>query len=155
MSRSRPVIVISGSRSLTDRAVVEDAWNRAFRRLDDANDLTARPFVILHGDAEGVDRIVAAYCEAVNDSHTDLSRRLGEGPSRLQDRHMIVEAMPADWDRHGRKAGHVRNDAMVARAQQSGGALIAIWDGRSKGTAGAIACAARRRVPTFVEVVHQ
>lgn len=36
----------------------------------------------------------------------------------------------ADWDRLGRKAGYIRNSAMADYAD----ALIAVWDGESKGT---------------------
>src|SRR5687768_10322717 len=35
-----------------------------------------------------------------------------------------------DWETYGRGAGHVRNRKMAENAQ----ALIAIWDGKSKGT---------------------
>jgi len=38
--------------------------------------------------------------------------------------------MPADWGRYGRSAGYRRNAEMAAVAD----ALIAFWDGQSKGT---------------------
>lgn len=38
--------------------------------------------------------------------------------------------MPADWDQHGKRAGYLRNAAMADR----GDALIAFWDGKSRGT---------------------
>jgi hypothetical protein len=37
---------------------------------------------------------------------------------------------PADWDRYGKRAGFVRNEAM---AKFSDG-LLAFWDGQSRGT---------------------
>ncbi|MFA5623272.1 MAG: DUF2493 domain-containing protein, partial [Candidatus Dojkabacteria bacterium] len=37
---------------------------------------------------------------------------------------------PADWDKYGKSAGYVRNKEMAVVAD----ALIAIWDGESKGT---------------------
>jgi hypothetical protein len=37
---------------------------------------------------------------------------------------------PADWKRYGRKAGPIRNQAMSEYAD----ALIAVWDGKSRGT---------------------
>ena len=48
-------------------------------------------------------------------------------------------SFPANWDRHGKGAGHIRNGEMAAYAD----ALIAIWDGKSRGTANMIeqACA--------------
>lgn len=45
--------------------------------------------------------------------------------------HIPVAEFPADWDYHGKKAGFVRNSEMADYAD----ALIAIWDGQSKGTA--------------------
>jgi len=41
-----------------------------------------------------------------------------------------IERYPADWDKHGRAAGYIRNEQMSKVAD----ALIAIWDGESKGT---------------------
>lgn len=41
-----------------------------------------------------------------------------------------VEYYPADWNRFGRAAGYIRNEEMAQNAD----ALIAFWDGKSKGT---------------------
>jgi hypothetical protein len=41
-----------------------------------------------------------------------------------------VKRFPADWDRYGKRAGYVRNEEMAKYAD----ALIAVWDGKSKGT---------------------
>jgi hypothetical protein len=41
-----------------------------------------------------------------------------------------VKRFPADWKTHGRSAGYKRNEQMAAYAD----ALIAIWDGKSRGT---------------------
>lgn len=45
--------------------------------------------------------------------------------------HIPVKEFPADWKKHGRRAGYVRNREMAKYAD----ALIAIWDGESRGTA--------------------
>jgi hypothetical protein len=37
---------------------------------------------------------------------------------------------PADWKKYGRAAGYIRNKEMAQNAH----ALLAFWDGRSKGT---------------------
>lgn len=42
-----------------------------------------------------------------------------------------VQRCLADWDRYGRRAGHVRNTRMAMYAD----ALVAVWDGESRGTA--------------------
>jgi YspA, cpYpsA-related SLOG family len=41
-----------------------------------------------------------------------------------------VKQFPADWDNLGKRAGFIRNAEMAAYAD----ALIAIWDGKSRGT---------------------
>jgi len=42
-----------------------------------------------------------------------------------------VRRFPADWDGLGKRAGYVRNAQMAEYAD----ALIAVWDGKSRGTA--------------------
>lgn len=41
-----------------------------------------------------------------------------------------VERYPANWDAEGKKAGYLRNALMASKAD----ALIALWDGESRGT---------------------
>ena len=41
-----------------------------------------------------------------------------------------IKVFPADWDKHGKRAGPLRNIQMAEYAD----GLIAIWDGKSKGT---------------------
>ena len=41
-----------------------------------------------------------------------------------------VHSFPADWERYGKAAGYRRNEEMAKHAE----ALIAFWDGKSKGT---------------------
>lgn len=41
-----------------------------------------------------------------------------------------VAKFPADWDRHGKGAGYIRNKEMAKYAD----ALVAVWDGKSRGT---------------------
>lgn len=41
-----------------------------------------------------------------------------------------IKEFPAEWNRYGRGAGPIRNEQMGDYAE----ALIAFWDGRSKGT---------------------
>lgn len=42
-----------------------------------------------------------------------------------------IHKFPADWNKHGRSAGYIRNTQMADFAD----ALVAFWDGQSKGTA--------------------
>jgi hypothetical protein len=52
----------------------------------------------------------------------------------------------ADWTKHGKAAGPIRNTAMVAVAD----ACVAFWDGKSSGTLDAIAKAKAKGIPTRV-----
>ncbi len=55
----------------------------------------------------------------------------------------------ADWETHGKKAGMLRNQKMGDYAD----ALIAIWDGESKGTKHMIDYARKKGLRVFVYVV--
>lgn len=52
----------------------------------------------------------------------------GERWARLNN--IPVRRFPAEWDKHGKKAGYLRNEEMAANAD----ALVLIWDGKSKGS---------------------
>jgi YspA, cpYpsA-related SLOG family len=41
-----------------------------------------------------------------------------------------IESHPADWNKYGKSAGYIRNKEMA----QSSDALMAFWDGKSRGT---------------------
>jgi len=57
-----------------------------------------------------------------------------------------IKRFPADWDKHGKAAGPIRNRAMAEYAD----ALLAVWDGESKGTANMILEMHRMGKPVFV-----
>lgn len=44
--------------------------------------------------------------------------------------HQPVKCFPADWDKHGKAAGFIRNSEMAHYADE----LLAFWDGKSRGT---------------------
>lgn len=52
------------------------------------------------------------------------------GEKYAVDSNMSLKEFHADWDRYGKSAGYRRNVEMAEYAD----ALIAFWDGRSKGT---------------------
>lgn len=61
------------------------------------------------------------------------------GADALGERYATAEKIPltviiADWQKHGKAAGPMRNTEIVERADQ----IIAIWDGQSTGTADTI-----------------
>lgn len=53
-----------------------------------------------------------------------------------------VEYYPADWNKYGKSAGYIRNEQMAKNAD----ALIAFWDGKSKGTKNMIDIAEKYRL---------
>jgi hypothetical protein len=73
--------------------------------------------------------------------------RLGEEWAQRHD--IPVTRFPADWDNHGRAAGPIRNNQMVSYVGAAG-ALLAIWDGASSGTAHVISAARREGRKVFV-----
>jgi hypothetical protein len=52
------------------------------------------------------------------------------GEAIALDDNIPVKQFPANWDEYGRGAGFIRNREMAEYAD----ALIAVWDGKSKGT---------------------
>jgi hypothetical protein len=66
-----------------------------------------------------------------------------------RERGIKVWRFPADWLRHGRAAGPIRNQQMINQAD----ALLAIWDGQSRGTGGTIDMARQRGIPTWVVTI--
>jgi hypothetical protein len=59
--------------------------------------------------------------------------------------------MNAEWGKYGKSAGIRRNEEMA----EVGEALIALWDGESRGTAHMINCARRKGLEVFVWQVEQ
>lgn len=84
-----------------------------------------KPTTLLSGGAAGVDR-------------------LGEVWARWNN--IPIERYPADWNKHGRVAGFLRNKIMAANAE----ALIAIWDGKSRGTEHMITEAIKKKLLVHV-----
>ena len=114
--------IIAGTRTITDPAILDRALVAAFAAG------IARPTEVVSGCAAGVDA-------------------LGEQWAK---REMIpIKRFPADWRKHGKGAGQIRNQEMADYADQ----LIAIWDGVSHGTADMIRKAQYMRV--FVYRVEQ
>ncbi len=73
--------------------------------------------------------------------------RLGE--RYATDRGIRIEIFEAQWERFGRSAGYIRNRTMADYAD----ALIALWDGVSRGTADMIYKAEERGLKVYVKMV--
>lgn len=57
-----------------------------------------------------------------------------------------VKLFPANWEEHGKSAGPIRNTLMADYAD----ALIAIWDGKSRGTGDMINKAKSKGLKVYV-----
>ena len=68
------------------------------------------------------------------------------GEAVAYSRHLRVRKFPADWGKHGRSAGPIRNLEMAAAAD----ALIAVWDGKSRGTRNMIETAVKVGLKVFL-----
>lgn len=64
---------------------------------------------------------------------------------------IAIKRFPADWKKHGKSAGPLRNREMAKYADR----LIAIWDGQSRGTANMIKEMEKLGKPFFVFVVRR
>lgn len=78
-----------------------------------------RPTAIVCGEARGADSLGKQYAK---------------------ENSIPVMSFPADWDKYGKRAGYIRNEEMADNAD----ALIAFWDGQSRGTRNMIEIAKRK-----------
>lgn len=85
------------------------------------------PSVIISGAARGADRFGEIWAIENN---------------------IPCERFPADWERYGKTAGYRRNEQMVNNAE----ALIALWDGKSRGTKHMIDIAQKKGMQTYHKI---
>ncbi len=77
--------------------------------LDALKEISWTPTVVVSGTARGVDLM---------------------GERWAKENNLPIERYPADWDKHGKPAGYIRNAEMADKAED----LLALWDGQSRGT---------------------
>ena len=99
--------------------------------------------------------IVALAVEGSGFNVTTVVSGGAHGVDYLGEEYAVANALnctvyPADWDTHGKQAGFLRNMKMAANAD----ALIAIWDGKSKGTAHMIEIAAIEGLQVHLHMVE-
>jgi hypothetical protein len=90
--------------------------------------LGINPTTVISGGAQGIDRA---------------------GERWARDNGVPIERYPADWSAHGRAAGPLRNRRMA----QEAGALLLIWDGKSRGSANMLQEARAHRLRIWKAVV--
>ena len=118
----RPIykIIIAGGRDFMDYNLLKEKTNKILQEKK-----VTHKIVIISGCARGADTLGLRYAS---------------------ENAFDVEEYPADWDKYGKKAGYVRNVEMAENAD----ALIAFWDGKSKGTKHMIDMATERNLPIRV-----
>ena len=103
-------IIIAGSRDFHDYELLKMETNKfidEYRATLIAIDDS--PISIISGHARGADKLGEQYAQEYNH---------------------FCYVMPADWEKYGKRAGYLRNASMAKEAN----ALIAFWDGQSRGT---------------------
>lgn len=112
---AKKVVLITGSRSITDR-------EKVFRKLDELITDPHDVFTFIEGEAEGVDKICRDWCE-------------------INYVHVTAMPIPNNYSSlYGKGAGNIRNQDMldkallISRSNNIGIQAIALWDGSSTGT---------------------
>lgn len=90
----------------------------------------------VHASSFDITEIVSGGARGVD----QLGERIG------REFNIPVKVFPADWDTHGKRAGPIRNAQMADYAE----ALIAVWDGQSRGTANMIQQATKKGLKVYV-----
>ena|SRR3990172_8219908 len=123
-------VIIAGSRVLNKAEYLDKAMIAAFNKWMSEDQEHWQKYYrpeIVSGGANGVDF-------------------LGE---QMAKRCMLqCTVFPADWDKYGKSAGYKRNIQMAEYAD----ALIAVWDGKSKGTKHMIDIMEKMGKPTYIYV---
>lgn len=117
-------VIVAGSRRLnTDKELVwlvaDAMWRSGFIR-------TLKE--VVSGGARGIDLAGENFAQSYN---------------------VPIKRFPADWDKHGKAAGPIRNAEMADYAD----ALVLIWDGRSKGSANMRSLAHKKGLMVFEYLV--
>ena len=114
-------VIIAGCRTLA-----RSQYKEVERAMEDAAlEKGIKPTLIISGKAAGADALGELWA----------------------DRHNIpVQGHPPDWAAHGRAAGPIRNAQMADEAD----ALVAIWDGQSRGTRNMIQTAQKKGLTVHI-----
>ena len=95
-------VVVAGGRDFSDYVLLCEKLDMLLRDKVEV--------MIISGGASGADRLGERYAKA---------------------RGLALSVQPADWEKHGRGAGFIRNGEMLVECD----AVVAFWDGKSRGTA--------------------
>ncbi len=120
-------IIVPGSKSFNNYPLEERVLNELLPQYGE-------DIEIVSGHAEGADRFGEIYAE----------------------RHNIKCAVfPAQWEKYGKKAGPIRNSQMIKYAKEQEPAIIAFWNGHSKGTLDTLVKAMNDSIPTTIIIYNR
>lgn len=98
-------VIVAGGRDFNDYELLKSTLDESFRTIINEG----IEIQIVCGEAKGADQLGKRYA---------------------QEHGIPVVSFPAEWNRYGKSAGYRRNVEMAKYAN----ALIAFWNGESKGT---------------------
>lgn len=121
-------LIVAGTRTFDDYALMREKLDQIILGLRE--DYSGAPVVIISGNARGADQLGIRYA---------------------MERNLSFRRFPAQWHQYGKAAGPMRNAQMLTYAKEGIPALVAFWDGKSRGTDNMIQAA--RRGKAFVRVI--
>lgn len=113
-------VIIAGSRSFDDYDLLRRRCDEILKDRRSSSEI-----VIVSGTAPGTDSLGERYA---------------------REKGFAVDRRPADWNTYGKAAGPIRNAQMAKVAD----ALIAFWDGKSRGTHHMISLARKKGLDVHV-----
>lgn len=113
-------VIIAGCRNFYNYVTLKDRCEYYLQ-----NKMQTHNVIIVSGHASGADTL---------------------GEKFAVDHNLQCELHPADWEKHGKAAGPIRNAEMADVAD----ALIAFWDGQNRGTKSMIELAKRKGLQVAV-----
>ena len=113
-------VIIAGCRNFYNYVTLKDRCEYYLQ-----NKMQTHNVIIVTGHASGADTL---------------------GEKFAVDHNLQCELHPADWEKHGKAAGPIRNAEMADVAD----ALIAFWDGQNRGTKSMIELAKRKGLQVAV-----
>ncbi len=117
-------LAIIGGREFDDWNLLDDTMWRWFRTRGQ-NDGETVVTEIISGGARGADSLGARWAT---------------------EQQIKLTVFKPDWDKHGKAAGFIRNEDIVAAADM----VLAFWDGLSRGTGNSLSIAKRLKKPTLI-----
>lgn len=115
--RDAPRVIVAGGRDFNDYMQLEQVLDKFLADKPEAK--------IISGMAEGADTLAIQYA----------------------DKHKLTKILfPANWKRHPRRAGFLRNEDMLT----IGTHLVAFWNGKSHGTQHMIEITKAKGIPVTV-----